>query len=440
MRLSRYFLPTLKETPSEAQIASHRLMLRAGLIRQEAAGIYAWLPLGFRVLKKIEQIVREEMNRAGAIEILMPTLQPSELWKETGRYDAYGPEMLRIKDRHERELLYGPTNEDMVTEIFRAYVRSYKALPLNLYHIQWKFRDEVRPRFGVMRGREFLMKDAYSFDLNFEAGRKSYNKMYVAYLRAFHRMGLTTIPMRAETGPIGGDLSHEFIVLADSGESQVFCHRDLLDMPVPDENVDFEADLNPIVQQRTKLYAATSDVHDQARFESEVPEDKRVTARGIEVGQIFYFGTKYSVPMKAVVAGPDGKEVPIEGGSYGIGVSRLVGAIIEASHDEAGIIWPKPVAPFDISLINLKKGDAKTDAACEELYAKLSAAGKDLLYDDTDDRPGAKFATHDLIGIPSQIIVGPRGLEKGIVEVKIRATGAREELSVDAVLNRFREA
>ena len=437
MRLSRYFLPTLKETPSEAQIVSHRLMLRAGLVRQEAAGIYAWLPLGFRVLKKIEQIVREEMNRAGAIEILMPTLQPSELWKETGRYDAYGPEMLRIKDRHERELLYGPTNEDMVTEIFRAYVKSYKALPLNLYHIQWKFRDEVRPRFGVMRGREFLMKDAYSFDLNFEAGRKSYNKMYVAYLRAFSRMGLVTIPMRAETGPIGGDLSHEFIVLSDTGESQVFCHKELLDMPVPDENVDFDADLEPFVQQRTRLYAATSDVHDQARFEQEVPDGKRVSARGIEVGQIFYFGTKYSVPMKAVVAGPDGKEVPVEGGSYGIGVSRLVGAIIEASHDDNGIVWPAPVAPFDISLINLKKGDANTDAACEALYAKLTAAGKDVLYDDTDDRPGAKFATHDLIGIPWQIIVGPRGLEKGTVEAKKRATGAREEVCTEAAPSRF---
>jgi prolyl-tRNA synthetase len=437
MRLSRYFLPTLKETPSEAQIVSHRLMLRAGLIRQEAAGIYAWLPLGFRVLKKIEQIVREEMNRAGAIEILMPTLQPSDLWRESGRYDAYGPEMLRLKDRHERELLYGPTNEDMVTEIFRAYVRSYKALPLNLYHIQWKFRDEVRPRFGVMRGREFLMKDAYSFDIDAAAGRRSYNRMYVAYLRTFTRMGLKTIPMRAETGPIGGDLSHEFIVLAETGESQVFCHRDLLDMPVPAEDVDFEADLEPIVRQRTALYAATSDVHDQARFEKEVPKDKRVSARGIEVGQVFYFGAKYSVPMKALITGPDGKDVPVEGGSYGIGVSRLVGAIIEASHDEAGIVWPEPVAPFDISLINLKSGDAKTDAACEDLYGKLTTAGRDVLYDDTNDRPGAKFATHDLIGIPWQVIVGPRGLDKGMIEVKNRATGAREELSAEAVAGRF---
>jgi prolyl-tRNA synthetase len=345
--------------------------------------------------------------------------------------------MLRIKDRRERELVYGPTNEDMVTEIFRAYVRSYKALPLNLYHIQWKFRDELRPRFGVMRGREFLMKDAYSFDINLEAGRKSYNRMYVAYLRTFSRMGLKTIPMRAETGPIGGDLSHEFIVLADTGESEVFCHKDLLGMPVPGPDVDFYGDLEPIVKSGTALYAATSDVHDQARFEKEVPADKRVTARGIEVGQIFYFGTKYSVPMKAMVAGPDGKEVHVEGGSYGVGVSRLAGAIIEASHDDAGIIWPESVAPFDISLINLKAGDAKVDAACEDLYAKLKKAGRDVLYDDTDDRPGAKFACHDLIGIPYQLAVGPRGLEKGLIEVKARKTGDKEELSADAALKRF---
>jgi prolyl-tRNA synthetase len=437
MRLSRYFLPLLRETPSEAQIVSHRLMLRAGMIRQEAAGIYAWLPLGFQVLKKIEQIVREEMNRAGAVELLMPTLQPSDLWRETGRYDAYGPEMLRIKDRHDREMLYGPTNEDMITEIFRAYVRSYKALPLNLYHIQWKFRDEVRPRFGVMRGREFLMKDAYSFDLDVEAARRSYNRMYVAYLRTFTRMGLKTIPMRAETGPIGGDLSHEFIVLAETGESQVYCHQDLLDMPVPGEDVDFNSDLSPIVEQRTSLYAATSDVHDEERFEKEVPEDKRVSARGIEVGQVFFFGDKYSKPMKAVVTGPDGKDVPIQGGSYGIGVSRLVGAIIEASHDEKGIPWPETIAPLDIVLINLKSGDAKTDAACEDLYAKLTKAGKDVLYDDTDERPGAKFASADLIGVPWQIVVGPRGLEKGLIEVKNRASGVKEELSADAVVNRF---
>jgi prolyl-tRNA synthetase len=412
-------------------------MLRAGMIRQEAAGIYAWLPLGHRVLKKIEQIVREEQDRAGAIEILMPTLQSAELWRETGRYDAYGKEMLRIKDRHERELLYGPTNEDMVTEIFRAYVRSYKSLPVILYHIQWKFRDEIRPRFGVMRGREFLMKDAYSFDIDAEAARKSYNRMYVAYLRTFARMGLKSIPMRAETGPIGGDLSHEFIILAETGESQVFCHKDLVDMPVPGEDVDFDGDLEPIVRQRTRLYAATEDKHEQAEFEAQVPPDKRLSARGIEVGHIFFFGTKYSLPMRATVTGPDGQERPVEGGSYGIGVSRLVGAIIEASHDDAGIIWPEPVTPFDVGLINLKAGDSKMDAACEDVYAKLSKLGKEVLYDDTQERPGAKFAGLDLIGIPWQVIVGPRGLEKGIIEVKHRATGTREELSVDAVLNRF---
>ena len=429
MRLSRYFLPLLKETPAEAQIVSHRLMLRAGLVRQEAAGIYAWLPLGHRVLRKIEEIVREEQDRAGAIEILMPTLQPAELWRETGRYEAYGKEMLRIKD--------GPTNEDMVTEIFRAYVRSYKGLPLNLYHIQWKFRDEVRPRFGVMRCREFLMKDAYSFDIDQAGARKSYNKMFVAYLRTFARMGLKSIPMRAETGPIGGDLSHEFIILADTGESQVYCHRDLIDMPAPGEDVDFDGDLEPIVRARASLYAATEDVHNQAEFEAQVPPEKRISARGIEVGQIFYFGTKYSVPMRAFVTGPDGREHPVESGSYGVGVSRLVGAIIEASHDEAGIIWPEPVAPFDIALINLKAGDQATDRTCEELYAKLTAVGRDVLYDDSAERPGAKFAAMDLIGIPYQIIVGPRGLEKGVVEVKTRRTGAREELSADAAVNRF---
>ncbi|MDE1939734.1 MAG: proline--tRNA ligase [Alphaproteobacteria bacterium] len=440
MRLSRYFLPLLRETPTEAQIVSHRLMLRAGLVRQEAAGIYAWLPLGFRVLQKIEQIVREEMNRAGAVEILMPTLQSADLWRESGRYDAYGKEMLRIKDRHERELLYGPTNEEMVTEIFRSYVRSYKQLPMNLYHTQWKFRDEVRPRFGVMRGREFLMKDAYSFDIDQAAARRSYNRMYVAYLRMFARMGLKSIPMRAETGPIGGDLSHEFIVLAETGESGVFCHKDLLDMPIPGEDTDFDGDLEPIIKSRTDLYAATEDVHDQDRFEAEVPEGKRLSARGIEVGQVFYFGTKYSAPMKAVVAGPDGKEVPVEMGSYGIGVSRLVGAIIEASHDEAGIIWPEPVAPFDVALINLKSGDAATDAACEDIYARLTKAGVEVLYDDTDERPGAKFASMELIGIPHQLIVGPRGLKAGVVEVKNRATGAKEELSMDAAVNRFAPA
>ena len=341
MRLSKYFLPVLRETPKEAEIVSHRLMLRAGMIRQEAAGIYAWLPLGLRVLQKVGNIVREEMDRAGAVELLMPTLQLADLWRESGRYDAYGPEMLRIKDRHERELLYGPTNEEMITEIFRATVRSYRDLPKILYHIQWKFRDEQRPRFGVMRGREFLMKDAYSFDIDEASARLSYNRMFVSYLRIFGRMGLKAIPMRAETGPIGGDLSHEFIVLAETGESGVFCNSDVLDLPIPGVDVDYDGDLTPIIEQWTTLYAATEDVHDAARFEAETPAEKRINTRGIEVGQVFYFGDKYTKPMKAPVTGPDGVERPAQCGSYGVGVSRLVGALIEACHDDAGIIWPE---------------------------------------------------------------------------------------------------
>ncbi len=437
MRLSRYFLPILKETPKEAEIVSHRLMLRAGMIRQQSAGIYSWLPLGHRVLRKIERIVEEEQARAGAIQLLMPTLQSADLWRESGRYDAYGKEMLRITDRHERDLLYGPTNEEMITDIFRSYVRSYKDLPLNLYHIQWKFRDEVRPRFGVMRGREFLMKDAYSFDLDQEKAVESYNRMFVAYLRTYRRMGLTAIPMRAETGPIGGDLSHEFIVLADTGESEVFCHADYLDKPVPGEDVNFDSDLSGIVQDWTSLYAATEDVVDKAEFEASVPEDKRIVARGIEVGQTFYFGTKYSEPMGAKVATAEGTEVPVHMGSYGVGVSRLLGAIIEACHDDDGIVWPASVAPFHVGLINLKPGDSLTDPVCEDLYAQLENAGIEVLYDDTDTRAGAKFATMDLIGLPYQVVAGPRGLKDGQLEVKNRKTGEKEMLSVDATVNKL---
>jgi prolyl-tRNA synthetase len=436
MRLSRYFMPTLREPPREAEIVSHRLMLRAGMMRQEAAGIYAFLPLGLRVLKKIEQIVREEQDRSGAIELLMPTMQSADLWRESGRYDAYGKEMLRIKDRHERDMLFGPTNEEMITEIFRASVRSYKDLPLNLYHIQWKFRDEVRPRFGLMRGREFLMKDAYSFDVDQAGATHSYNKMFVAYLRTFARMGLKSIPMRADPGPIGGNLSHEFIILAQTGESEVFCHKDYLDMAVPpaDVNFDSRADLQSIVDRCTAQYAATSDMHDADAY-AQVPAASQVTARGIEVGHIFYFGTKYSAPMKAVVATGDGKEVPVHSGSYGIGPSRLVAAIIEASHDDSGIIWPEAVAPFKVMLLNLKKGDAATDGACEELYSGLTAKGMEVLYDDLDRGAGAKFANADLIGVPYQVMVGPRGLAEGKVEVKTRATGAKEMMSPAAALD-----
>jgi prolyl-tRNA synthetase len=430
MRLSRYFLPILRETPKEAEIASHRLMLRAGMMRQEAAGIYAFLPLGLRVLKKIEQIVREEQDRSGAIELLMPTIQSADLWRESGRYEAYGKEMLRIEDRHEREMLYGPTNEEMITEIFRSYVRSYKDLPLNLYHIQWKFRDEVRPRFGLMRGREFLMKDAYSFDLDEKGARHSYNKMFVAYLRTFARLGLKAIPMVAETGPIGGNLSHEFIILAQTGESEVFCHRDYLDFQVPGADVEFDdvAGLQAIVDRWTSLYAATSDKHDPQTFTKLAP-DQQVSARGIEVGHIFYFGTKYSAPMKAVVSGPDGAERAVHMGSYGIGPSRLVAAIIEAFHDDRGIKWPEVVAPFKAIILNLKQGDGATDAMSEQLYGELERNGVDVLYNDQDERPGSKFATADLIGIPWQIVVGPKGLADGKVELKRRADDTRELLS-----------
>ena len=438
MRLSRYFLPILRETPKEAEIVSHRLMLRAGMIRQEAAGIYAFLPLGYRVLRKVCRIVREEQDRAGAIEMLMPTLQPAELWRESGRYEDYGKEMLRIKDRHGRDLLYGPTNEEMIAEIFRAYVRSYKDLPLNLYHIQWKFRDEVRPRFGTMRSREFLMKDAYSFDLDQAGARHAYNRMFVAYLRTFARMGLKAIPMVAETGPIGGNLSHEFTILAATGESEVYCHREYLDFEVPGESVDFEdrERLQAIVDRWTSLYAATSDKHDPAAFDA-IPPSDRVQARGIEVGHIFYFGTKYSEPMKALVTGPDGVERPVHMGSYGIGPSRLVAAIIEACHDDAGIQWPEPVAPFRAIVLNLKQGDAATDAASEYLYRSLNARGLDVLYHDLDERPGSKFATADLIGVPWQILVGPKGLAAGKIELKRRADGAREQLAPDAAIDRL---
>ncbi|UOK70021.1 proline--tRNA ligase [Ancylobacter polymorphus] len=438
MRLSRYFLPILREVPKEAEIVSHRFMLRAGMIRQESAGIYAWLPLGKRVLDKICNIIREEQNRSGAIEIMMPTIQSADLWRESGRYDDYGKEMLRIKDRHERDMLYGPTNEEMLTEIVRAYVKSYKDLPLNLYHIQWKFRDEVRPRFGVMRSREFLMKDAYSIDLDFENAVVAYNRMFVAYLRTFARLGLKAIPMVADTGPIGGNHSHEFIILASTGESQVFCHADYLDMATPEAGVDFRnpAGLQDIVNRWTSLYAATEEKHDEEAFAA-IPEEQRVSARGIEVGHIFYFGTKYSEPMGAKVTGPDGVETPVHMGSYGIGPSRLVAAIIEASHDENGIIWPEAIAPFRVGLLNLKVGDAATDEACEAIYAELTARGVDVLYDDTAERPGSKFATADLIGLPWQIIVGPKGLAAGTVELKRRADGSRETLTIPAALERI---
>ncbi|GHF28583.1 proline--tRNA ligase [Kordiimonas sediminis] len=434
MRLSRYFIPTIKETPSEAQIVSHRLMLRAGLIRQSAAGIYTWLPLGLKVLKKIENIVREEQNRAGAHELLMPTIQSADLWQESGRYDDYGKEMLRIEDRHGRELLYGPTNEELITDIFRREVRSYRDLPLNLYHIQWKFRDEIRPRFGVMRGREFLMKDNYSFDLTAEEGVHSYNAMFVAYLRTFARLGLRAIPMKADTGPIGGDLSHEFIVLAETGESEVFFDKGFDAFEIPGEDV-FDGDLQPIVDQWTSLYAATDEMHD---VENPGVDMKNIqTGRGIEVGHIFFFGDKYSKPMGASVQGPEGDIVDVQMGSYGIGVSRLIGGIIEASHDDNGIIWPESVAPFKVGLMNLNVKNDECVETCDRLYKEFTAAGVEILYDDRKEGAGAKFADMDLIGLPWQVALGPRGLKSGMVELKNRATGEREEVAIDDIVARL---
>jgi len=435
MRLSRYFLPVTKESPADAQIVSHKLMLRAGLVRQTAAGIYAWLPIGHRVLRKIEQIVREEQDRAGAIELLMPTIQSADLWRQSGRYEDYGAEMLRIKDRHDRDMLFGPTAEEVITWLFKDGARSYRDLPRTLYNIQWKFRDEVRPRFGVMRGREFLMKDAYSFDIDEAGARHSYNRMFVAYLRTYKRLGLQAIPMQADTGPIGGDLSHEFIVLAPTGESEVFYHRNWensRDYDVDDEN---PAELQAFVSGLTVDYAATDEKRDPAR-EAEAGE-ALLTKRGIEVGHIFYFGTKYTKAMGLTVQGPDGNGIHPECGSYGIGVSRLMGAIIEASHDDAGIIWPESVAPFKVGLINMRADDAACKVASDDLYAKLEAAGVEALYDDRDERGGAKFATMDLIGLPWQIVIGPKGLERGIVELKHRATGEKQELSIDSVLARM---
>jgi prolyl-tRNA synthetase len=430
IRRTRLLLPTLRETPAEAQIVSHRLMLRAGMIRQLSAGNYTWLPTGLRVLRRIETIVREEQDRTGAQEVLMPTIQPADLWRKSGRYDDYGKEMLRIEDRHGREMLYGPTAEEVITSIVANEIGSYRDLPKNLYNIQWKFRDEVRPRFGVMRGREFLMKDNYSFDLDYAGARHSYNKMFVAYLRTYARMGLKAIPMAAETGPIGGDLSHEFIILAETGESAVFCDKALLDMPVPDD-VNYDSDLQSVVDRWTAHYAATDEKHDPVTCP--LQGDQLVTARGIEVGHIFYFGTKYSAPMGAVVQGPDGERITLEMGSYGIGVSRLAGAIIEACHDDNGIVWPASVAPWQVGLVNLKAGDAECDAACDDLFDLLRSSGVETVYDDRDERAGAKFADMDLIGLPWQLVVGPRGLKDGKVELKARATGERQELSLDAI-------
>ena len=435
MRLSTYFMPTLKETPTEAQIVSHRLMLRAGMIRQSSAGIYSWLPLGLKVLRNIEQIVREEQNAINCHEVLMPTIQPADLWRQSGRYDDYGPEMLRITDRHGRDMLYGPTNEEQITEIFANSIRSYKDVPQLLYHIQWKFRDEVRPRFGVMRGREFLMKDAYSFDLDQEGARNSYNKMFVSYLKTYERLGLKAIPMAADTGPIGGDMSHEFLVLAETGESEIACHNEFLNNNWLD-GVDADSNLEKVVHTFTEKYAATDEMRDE-KVEKALGNDL-ITARGIEVGHIFYFGDKYSSKLGAVVNGPNGEEGTVEMGSYGIGVSRLVGAIIEASHDNNGIIWPESVTPYKVGLINLRYGDDACTNTCDDMYSSLNEAGIEVLYDDRDKKAGVKFADMDLIGLPWQIVIGPKGVKEGIVEFKNRKTGELVELSPTDALNRLK--
>ncbi|MDE9450897.1 proline--tRNA ligase [Aliiroseovarius sp. Z3] len=435
MRLSRYFLPVLKETPSEAQIVSHRYMLRAGMIKQQSAGIYSWLPLGFKVLRKIENIVHEEQIRAGHIPMLMPTIQSADLWRESGRYDGYGEEMLRMQDRHGRDMLFSPTAEEMITDIFRAHVNSYKDLPLTMYQIQWKFRDEIRPRFGVMRGREFYMKDGYNFDLTKEDALHAYNRHLVSYLRTYERMGLQAIPMRADSGPIGGDYTHEFLVLADTGESEVFYDSEVTDLTFGDRDIDYDdvAQCQGVMDEFTSRYARTDETHDAAAFEK-VPEERRRVARGIEVGQIFYFGTTYSDKLGATVVDKDQNQVPVHMGSHGIGVSRLLGAIIEASHDDKGIIWPEGVTPFHCGIVNLKQGDDEADAACEALYQQLTNAGLEPLYDDRNERAGGKFATMDLIGLPWRITVGPRGLKNGVVELTCRRTGESEELTPDAAV------
>jgi prolyl-tRNA synthetase len=440
MRLSRYFLPVLKENPSEAQIASHRLMLRAGMIKQASAGIYSWLPLGYKVLRNLERIVHEEQVRAGHIPMLMPTIQSADLWRESGRYEDYGQEMLRIRDRHERDMLFGPTNEELITDIFRAHVGSYKDLPLTLYHIQWKFRDEIRPRFGVMRGREFLMKDGYNFDLTKESALHAYNRHMVTYLRTYERMGLTAIPMRAASGPIGGDNTHEFLVLASTGESEVFYDDAVTALKLGDRDIDYDdpAAVQAVCDEFTAPYARTDETHDADLFEA-IPVARRRVGRGIEVGQIFYFGTNYSAPMGALVTTPEGERVPVHMGSHGIGVSRLVGALIEANHDDRGIIWPEGVTPFHAGIVNLKQGDPAADAACEGLYAALTSRGLDPLYDDREERAGAKFATMDLIGLPWRITVGPRGLASGVVELTSRRTGDSEEMSPEAAVAKVAE-
>ena len=434
MYLSKSLIPILKNIPSEAKIKSHQLMLRVGMIKQSAAGIYSWLPLGFKVMKKIENIVREEQNNIGVQEILMPTVQSSDLWKESGRYDDYGEEMLRIKDRQNREMLYGPTNEELITDIFRSSIKSYKALPQLLYHIQWKFRDELRPRFGIMRCREFLMKDAYSFDINDEEAKFSYNKFYLSYLRTFKRLELKAIPMAADTGPIGGNLSHEFIILADTGESKIFTDKRIFEVSSEGSKLEKES-LKELRKKYENFYAATDEKFNKEEFEKKVSKENRLITKGIEVGHIFYFGDKYSKALNASVDLPGGKKDFVKMGSYGVGVSRLVGAIIEANYDEKKEImkWPFSIAPYEVSIIpQINKNDNTNLDRAITIYKKLSEFGIDTIIDDTEENFSSKMKKFDLIGVPFQILIGKNSDDK-VFELK-EVNGETKKLELNEII------
>jgi prolyl-tRNA synthetase len=408
MYLSKLFIPITKDVPAEAKIKSHQLMLRTGMIKQSSAGIYSWLPLGFKVMKKIEQIVREEQNFIGAQEMLMPTIQSSEIWKESGRYDDYGEEMLRIKDRQGREILYGPTNEELITDVFRSSIKSYKSLPQLLYHIQWKFRDEIRPRFGVMRCKEFYMKDAYSFDLSDEEAKKSYNKMFFSYLKTFNRLGLKAIPMAADTGPIGGDLSHEFIILAETGESQIYADKKIFEIDLSKYKFE-DKSLAQMRKDFTEIYAATDEKFDEKKFNEAVNKNNQIKTKGIEVGHIFYFSDKYSKPMNCTIDDQSGKKISVKMGSYGIGVSRLVGAIIEANYTNNVMKWPKSISPFEVVIIpSINKNNKENLIKAYKIYQELKKQNIDVLLDDVDENMSNKFKKHDLIGVPFQIIIGSK--------------------------------
>ena len=436
MYISQSFIPILKNNPSEAKIKSHQLMLRAGMIKQSSAGIYSWLPLGLKVMKKIEQIVREEQNKIGAQEMLMPTIQSAEIWKESGRYNDYGEEMLRIKDRQGREMLYGPTNEELITEIFRSSVKSYKSLPQMLYHIQWKFRDEVRPRFGVMRCREFFMKDAYSFDLNDEEAKKSYNKMFFAYLKTFNRLNLKAIPMAADTGPIGGDLSHEFIILAETGESRVYADKKIFEVDLNEYKSD-DVSLETIRKKFSSIYAVTDEKFNQKNFNEKVKKSDQIITKGIEVGHIFYFGDKYSKPLNCAIDGKDGKKDFVKMGSYGIGVSRLVGAIIEAKYDNNIMKWPQSVSPYDVVIIpNISKNNKENLNKANKIYTELKKQNIDALLDDVDENMSAKFKKHDLIGVPFQIIIGSKSKENNFEFKEINKES--EMLDLNSIIEKLK--